>query len=128
VWVNFREALTVCKAAPYVDDAVEAVVRLARRVPAPDPDWTATPPTRAPYRLYNIGNNAPVKLTDFIAVLEGCLGRTAIKRLVPPQPGDVPATYADIADLARDTGFAPATPLEVGLERFVRWYREFYGA
>ncbi len=80
-----------------------------------------------PYRIYNIGNNNPVKLMRLIEVLETCLGRTAVKEFLPMQPGDVPATFADIDDLTRDIGFRPSTPIEMGVERFVRWYREFYG-
>jgi UDP-glucuronate 4-epimerase len=114
----------------YIDDIVEAVARLADRVPAPDPRWNGEAPdpasSAAPYRLYNIGNNQPVPLMRLIEILEDCLGRKAVKQLLPMQPGDVPATYADVDDLARDVDFAPRTPIEVGVERFVRWYREFY--
>jgi UDP-glucuronate 4-epimerase len=116
----------------YIDDIVEGLVRLGRRPAAPDPDWDGAAPTpstsTAPYRLYNIGNHEPVPLLSMIEVLEGCLGRKAQKRFLPLQPGDVPATYADIDDLRRDVGFAPTTPIEVGVERFVRWYRDHYGA
>ena len=80
----------------------------------------------APYRLYNIGNHQPVELLHFIEVLEQALGRTAEKKLLPLQAGDVPATYADVADLTRDVGFKPATPIEVGIKRFVEWYRGYY--
>jgi UDP-glucuronate 4-epimerase len=116
----------------YIDDIVEGVCRVLQRVPAADQAWSSDAPdpssSRAPYRLYNIGNHSPVELARFIAVLEGLLGKKAKQRLLPMQPGDVVATYADVADLARDVGFEPATPLEVGLERFVRWYREYYEA
>jgi UDP-glucuronate 4-epimerase len=104
----------------YVDDVVEGVVRVLARAPAPDAD-------RAPYAIYNIGNHAAVDLDRFIATLEKLLGRRAIRRELPMQPGDVPATYASIADLAALTGFAPSTPLEQGLAHFVAWYRGFYG-
>jgi UDP-glucuronate 4-epimerase len=80
----------------------------------------------APYRLYNIGNNQPVKLTRFIEVLEAALGRKAKMNLLPMQPGDVPATYADVDDLSRAVGFRPATPLQEGIARYVAWYREYY--
>ncbi|MBW3542595.1 MAG: capsular biosynthesis protein CpsI, partial [Planctomycetes bacterium] len=114
----------------YVDDIVEGVVRVADRIPQPDDNWSGREPdpstSRAPYRLYNIGNNRPEELLDVIAVLEECLGRRAEKNLLPMQPGDVPATYADIDDLSRDVGFAPATPIEEGVRRFVEWYREYY--
>ncbi len=112
----------------YVDDIVEGVRRVMDVLPEPDPDWSGDRPdpgtSRAPYRLYNIGNHRPVELMHLIATLERTLGVTALKELLPMQAGDVPATYADIADLTRATGFAPATPIEVGVERFVRWYRE----
>ena len=112
----------------YIDDIVEGVRRVMDLLPAPDPDWNGMQPdpgtSRAPYRLYNIGNNQPVELLHLIATLERALGITAIKEMLPMQPGDVPATYADIDDLTRATGFAPATPIEVGVERFVRWYRD----
>ena len=102
--------------------------RRAALVPEPDPDWTGDLPdpgtSRAPYRIYNIGNHRPVELLHLIATLEAALGVTAAKEMLPMQPGDVAATYADIADLVRATGFAPATPIEPGVERFVRWYRD----
>jgi UDP-glucuronate 4-epimerase len=104
----------------YVDDIVEGVVRVLARSPAPDAD-------RAPYAIYNIGNHEAVELDRFIATLEKLLGRSAIRRELPMQPGDVPATYASIDDLAALTGFAPSTPLERGLAQFVAWYRGFYG-
>jgi UDP-glucuronate 4-epimerase len=114
----------------YIDDIVEGVVKLAERIPSPNPDWDGRNPdpgtSRAPYRLYNIGNNNPVKLMRLIEVLETCLGRRAVKEFLPMQPGDVPATFADIDDLTRDIGFRPSTPIEVGVERFVRWYRQFH--
>lgn len=116
----------------YVDDIVEGVVRVADCVAGVNPEWAGDRPdpgtSRAPYRLYNIGNNNPVELLYLIQLLEQTLGRTAEKRLLPMQPGDVPATYADIDDLARDVGFKPATPIEEGVRRFVAWYREFYAA
>jgi len=115
----------------YIDDIVEGVVRVLDRVPAPDPGWTGDDPdpgsSPAPYRLYNIGNNNPVELMDFISAIERALGLTAQKNMLPLQPGDVPATYADVDDLARDVGFQPATPIEEGIRRFVAWYREYYG-
>jgi UDP-glucuronate 4-epimerase len=114
----------------YVDDIVEGVVRVADRVPAGDPSWTGEKPdpaaSRAPYRVYNIGNHDPVQLMHLIGTLEKALGKTAEKRMLPMQPGDVPATFADVADLERDVGFKPATPIEVGVQRFVDWYRGYY--
>jgi len=115
----------------YIDDAVEGVLRASERVPAANPQWDAAHPdpgsSTAPYRLYNIGNGQPVELMHVIATLEAALGRKARLELLPMQPGDVPETYADVADLARDVGFKPATPLEEGIARFVAWYRGFYG-
>ncbi len=115
----------------YIDDIVEGVVRVLDRIPEPDTGWSGDAPdpgsSRAPYRLYNIGNNEPVELMRYIEVLEDCLGRKAEKNLLPLQPGDVPDTYADVQDLVRDTGYRPATPVEEGVRRFVDWYREFYG-
>ena len=114
----------------YIDDIVEGVVRVADRVPQPDPSWSGASPdpgtSSAPYRVYNIGNNRPVELLEMIAQVERCLGRAAVKNFLPMQPGDVPETYADVEDLARDTGFRPSTPLEVGIARFIQWYREYY--
>lgn len=114
----------------YVSDIVEGVVRVMDRIPQADSsvDMVAPDPavSYAPYRLYNIGNHNPVQLTEFIAILERALGRTTQKRLLPMQAGDVPATYADTADLRRDVGFAPATPLEQGIGEFVAWYRAYY--
>jgi len=100
----------------YVDDIVEGVARVMRTVPDGEP----------PYRLYNIGNHQPVPLMTFIETLERLLGKTAIKVLKPMQPGDVVSTYADVDDLRAAVGFAPATPLETGLDRFTRWYRDYY--
>jgi UDP-glucuronate 4-epimerase len=115
----------------YIDDVVDGIVRTLDHIAAPDPAWRGDAPdpatSSAPYRLYNIGNNRPSELMAFIAALEQALGRTAIRHLLPLQPGDVERTYADIDALARDTGFAPKVPLEEGLRRFVAWYRDFYG-
>jgi UDP-glucuronate 4-epimerase len=115
----------------YIDDIVEGVVRVTDRVPEPNAAWSGDDPdpasSNAPYRLYNIGNNRPEKLLRLIEVLEGWLGRPAVKRMLPMQPGDVRATAADVDDLARDVGFSPSTPIEDGVRRFVDWYREYYG-
>jgi UDP-glucuronate 4-epimerase len=114
----------------YVDDIVEGVVRVLDVVPTPDESVDMLRPdpavSYAPYRLYNIGNNRPVQLTAFIETLERALGRSAIKNFLPMQPGDVPATYADIEELRDVTGFAPSTPLEEGIRRYVAWFREYY--
>jgi UDP-glucuronate 4-epimerase len=116
----------------YIDDVVEGVVRVLDRPAEPDPNWTGDEPdprtSSAPYRLYNIGNDQPVDLGRFIELLEQCLGRKAQKNFLPMQPGDVPATWADVSDLARDFGYAPSTPVEQGIARFVEWYREYYGS
>lgn len=114
----------------YIDDIIEGVVRVMAVPPEPDRAWNGNAPdpgtSLAPYRVYNIGNNRPVNLLDFIAILEGCLGVEARKELETMQPGDVPETCADIDDLVRDFGFSPKTPLETGLANFVAWYRRYY--
>jgi UDP-glucuronate 4-epimerase len=114
----------------YIDDIVEGVIRVLDRIPSPDPAWSGEKPdsasSAAPYRLYNIGNHHPVELTHYIEVLERCLGCTAQKNLLPLQAGDVPDTYADVEDLVRDTGYMPSTSVEVGVSRFVDWYRDYY--
>lgn len=116
----------------YIDDIVEGIVRVTDRVPQPNDDWSGDHPdpasSRAPYALYNIGNNQPVELMHLIETLERCLGKTATKNMLPMQPGDVPATYADVEDLTRDVGFKPATSIEEGVAKFVDWYRDYYGA
>lgn len=115
----------------YVDDIVEGVIRTLDRVPAADPAFDPLQPnpatSSAPYRVYNIGNNQPVELARYIEVLEHALGREARKILLPLQPGDVPDTCADVTELAADTGYAPSTPVEDGVRRFVDWYRAYYG-
>jgi len=115
----------------YIDDIVEGIVRVVRTIPKPDAAWDSDSPdsatSYAPYKLYNIGNNAPVALMKYIEVLEDCLGMKAEKNLLPLQDGDVPATYADVDDLTRDIGFKPSTPVEVGVKKFVEWYRNYYG-
>ncbi len=115
----------------YVDDIVEGVVRLLDRVPNADPDGRNESPATsasAPFRLYNIGSNNPIELLRYIEVLEEALGRKAEKRFLPMQPGDVAETYADVSALARDVGYKPSTPVDVGVRRFVEWYRGFYGS
>ena len=114
----------------YIDDIVEAVVRTADRPAEANPGWSGDEPdpgtSAAPYRLYNIGNNNPVELMHLVETLEKCLGVEAKKNLVPIQPGDVPATYADVDDLVRDVGFKPSTTIEDGVARFVAWYRQYH--
>ena len=114
----------------YIDDVVEGLVRVLDKIPEPNPDWNGDAPdpasSSAPYRLYNIGNNQPIELKRYIEVLEQCLGRNAQMKLLPLQPGDVPDTFADVDDLIRDVGYKPDTPIEVGLTRFVAWYREYF--
>ena len=114
----------------YIDDIVEAMERLLDSPPSGDPNWSGDAPdpssSASPWRLFNIGNNRSVEVTRVVELLEGELGRRAIKELIEMQPGDVPETRADIDDLARAVGFAPATPIEEGIARFVAWYREFY--
>ncbi len=114
----------------YIDDIVEGVIRTSDHTAQPNPDWTGAHPDPGtgggPYRVYNIGNNEPVELMYLIETLEKCLGTTAVKNMLPMQMGDVPATYANVDDLIRDVGFKPATPIEVGIERFVKWYRDYH--
>ena len=114
----------------YIDDIVDAVLRIVDRVPGPDSNWSGDAPdpgtSAAPYRLYNIGNQSPVELKRLIEILEQCLGRKADKRLLPRQPGDLEETWADVESLAIDFDFRPATSLEEGVRRFVDWYVDFY--
>ncbi len=114
----------------YIDDIVEGVMRTLDKVAAPNPDWNGdavdSASSRAPYRLYNIGNNQPVELMRYIEVMEQCLGKKAEMNMLPLQQGDVPATYADIDALMHDVGFKPDTPIETGIANFVAWYREYY--
>jgi len=112
----------------YIDDISEAIVRLMSRPPQGRPDSVTPDPSssKAPWKIYNIGNNNPEQLMQVVSLLEKEFGRTAKKEMLPMQPGDVPATYADIEDLARDIGFKPATSIEDGLARFARWYREYH--
>ncbi|MDY6838112.1 MAG: NAD-dependent epimerase [Thermodesulfobacteriota bacterium] len=114
----------------YIDDIVEGVVRVMDDLPQPDPMWSGKAPdpgsSPAPYRLYNIGNNSPVQLMDFIRTIEAALGKEARKEFMPMQPGDVPATYADVEDLTQAVGFKPYTPLSDGIGHFTAWYLEYY--
>lgn len=107
----------------HIHDIIEGVVRVMKQIPTPQ---TNNPNSKAPYRLYNIGNNQPVKLIDFISAIEKSLGITAEKEFLPIQPGDVPITYADVDDLYQAVGFKPSTPIEKGIDEFVQWYRQFY--
>ncbi len=115
----------------YVEDIVEGVVRTMDNTATPNENWDAAEPdpgtSRAPYRLYNIGNQQPVELMRYIEVIEECVGKKAEKNLLPLQPGDVPDTWADTQDLADDVGYQPGTPIEVGVKNFVEWYLDFYG-
>jgi UDP-glucuronate 4-epimerase len=115
----------------YIDDIIEGVVEVMGRFPEPDPTWNGDDPdpgtSYANYKLYNIGNNNPVDLMEFIAVIEKVLGQKAKKKFLDLQPGDVIATYADIDDLAADVGFKPRTSIETGIKRFVEWFKEYYG-
>src|SRR5829696_6767484 len=116
----------------FVDDIVEGVIRTLDHTATPNPSWSGDKPdpgtSAAPARVYNIGNHQPVELLHFIDVLERAIGKKAQKKLLPMQPGDVPATYADIDDLMRDVGFKPATPIEEGIRRFAAWYRDYHRA
>ncbi len=114
----------------YIDDIVEGVIRVLDKVPTGNPVWSGDHPdpgtSRAPYKIYNIGNNNPVRLMDFIGEIEKHIGIAAEKTFLPMQAGDVPATYADVDDLIMDIGFKPSTTIEIGIARFVDWYRHFY--
>ena len=114
----------------YIEDIVEGVIRVIDKPAQTNASWASEDPdpgtSLAPYRIYNIGNNNPVHLLTFIETLEKCLGRQAIKNLLPLQPGDVPDTYADVSDLVNDLGYKPGTLLETGIKNFVEWYKEFY--
>jgi UDP-glucuronate 4-epimerase len=114
----------------YIDDIVEGVIRTNDQTAEPNPAWNSDAPdpatSKAPYRIYNIGNNNPVELMYLIETLEKSLGRVAEKNMLPLQPGDVPATYANVDALVRDVGFAPKTPIETGVANFVAWYREYF--
>ena len=116
----------------YIDDIVEGVVRVLDQPAQPNPDWNGDAPdsatSRAPYRLYNIGNNNPIELMHYIETLEKCLGKEAEKELLPLQPGDVPDTYANVADLVNDLGYKPETSVEDGVANFVDWYLDYYKA
>jgi UDP-glucuronate 4-epimerase len=115
----------------YVDDIIESTVRVIRQPAAPNPAWKSDSPdpatSYARFRVFNIGNNQPIKLMHYIEVLEACLGRKARLELLPMQPGDVKATYADVSDLNMAVGFRPNTSVEVGVAEFVKWYRAYYG-
>ncbi|MEH0022892.1 MAG: NAD-dependent epimerase [Desulfobacter sp.] len=115
----------------YIDDIVEGVIRVMKNIPAPDPDWSPKTPNPSsscvPYRLYNIGNNQPVALMEFVHAIEDAIGKKAEINYLPMQPGDVPATYADVDDLIADTGFKPSTPVPEGIQKFVDWYKSYYG-
>jgi len=114
----------------YIDDIIEGVVRVMKKIPKPNKAWSGSNPdpgtSYAPYKVYNIGNNNPVKLMTFIETIEKCLGKKAKKNLLPLQAGDVPATYADVDDLIHDVGFKPATPIAEGIKKFVDWYLRYY--
>jgi UDP-glucuronate 4-epimerase len=114
----------------YIDDIIEGVIRVISNIPKADPDWSSIKPNPStscvPYKLYNIGNNQPVSLMSFIEAIENAIGKKAVKQYLPMQPGDVQATYADIDDLIKDTGFKPSTSIEEGINNFIRWYNEYY--
>lgn len=116
----------------YIDDIVEGIIRVADRPPVANPHWNPAvvdpAHSSAPYHVYNIGNNQPVQLAEFIAAIEESLGKKAVKELLPMQPGDVAATFADVRDLEVDTGYKPATSVQTGIQRFIDWYRWYYQA
>jgi UDP-glucuronate 4-epimerase len=113
----------------YIDDVVEAVVRLVARPPVPNPAWSGDAPdpatSTAPWHVYNIGNSQPVEVTEVVRLIEEAVGKSAVRELLPMQPGDVPETFADVADLERSVGFRPKTPIAEGVRRFVEWFRGY---
>jgi UDP-glucuronate 4-epimerase len=114
----------------YVDDIVEGVIRVMNYIPTSNANWQQSSSdvsaSSAPYKIYNIGNNAPVRLIDFIEAIENELGKKAIKEFLPLQPGDVPATFADVSDLVRDVGYKPNTSVAEGVKKFIEWYKKYY--
>ena len=114
----------------YIDDIMEGVVRVIDHPSAGNPDWTGQAPdpscSKGPYKVYNIGNSSPVKLMDFIEAIERALGKQAQKNMLPMQPGDVPATWADVSNLVDDLGYQPNTSIQEGVDRFIAWYKDFY--
>ena len=114
----------------YIDDIVEGVIRTSDKVAEPDPSWNAADPdpstSNAPFRIYNIGNNEPAKLTEYVEAIEAALDRKAVKEMLPLQPGDVPDTYADVSELVEAVGYKPATPVSAGVKAFVDWYLGYY--
>ena len=115
-----------------MDDIVEGVIRASSNVATPNPAWDSEHPdpatSDAPFRIFNIGNSNPIRLTSYIEAIETAVGKKAIKELLPLQPGDVPNTFADVSELARQVGYRPTTPVEDGVARFVEWYRTYFGA
>jgi UDP-glucuronate 4-epimerase len=128
--IDLYDAEAMRRDFTYIDDVTQAIGRLLSRPPAADPtyDWDVADPASAaaPWRVYNIGNHTPVRLLDFVSVIENAVGRKAIVRRLPKPPGDVQETHADVGNLRRDADFAPDTSIEDGIARFVAWYREFY--
>jgi UDP-glucuronate 4-epimerase len=114
----------------YIDDVVQAVVRLVDKPAQGDAEWSGDAPdparSAAPWRVYNIGNNRPVELLELVSLLEQAIGKKAVRELVPMQSGDVPATFADVDDLMRDVGFKLSTPIAEGVTRFVAWYKDYH--
>jgi UDP-glucuronate 4-epimerase len=116
----------------YVADIAEGVIRASDQISTPNPDWDSNRPdpatSNAPFRLFNIGNNSPVKLGEYVSAIEEALGMRAIKELLPLQPGDVPDTFADVSELVSQVGYQPATPVKEGVANFVHWYRDYFHA
>ena len=114
----------------YIDDVAEAVVRLVDHAPTANPNWKGEKPdpgsSAAPWRVYNIGNNNPVELLEVVRLMEEAIGIKAKRELLPMQPGDVPATYADVDDLMREVDFRPSTPIGEGIQRFIAWFRDYH--
>ncbi|RHX78294.1 NAD-dependent epimerase [Leptospira yasudae] len=115
----------------YIEDIVDGIIKASDRIASPNPNWNPKKPdpatSNAPYRIYNIGNNNPIKLSEYIEEIEQCLNKKAIKELLPLQPGDVPDTFADVSDLESELGFKPSISVKQGIRNFVNWYLEYYG-
>jgi UDP-glucuronate 4-epimerase len=114
----------------YIDDIVEGIVRVMEKLPQPDPSWSGKNPdpgsSYTNYKIYNIGNNQPIELMTFVKAIENALGQSAVKEFFDLQPGDVPATFADVDDLIKDVGFKPKTDINIGIEKFIDWYKTYY--
>jgi UDP-glucuronate 4-epimerase len=115
----------------YIDDIVDGIIRASDDIAKPNADWNSDDPdpatSNAPFRIFNIGNSQPVALSDYVEAIEAAVGKTAIRELLPLQPGDVPNTFADVSEITTSVGYRPRTSVREGVANFVRWYREYFG-